>query len=163
MGSVKWNLIIFAIVLVFAGIFITRKIGISDIKYDRQIEKYKQELLYADKNFYQTSIKIGTPAAFMQYAADEAVILRENNLPLEGKISIVNIYSRQEKNSKLRWNPLRADVSRSGDLGYTFGKWDYLSDSDKIAASGFYVTIWKKQDDGSWKYVVDGGSTNPGK
>jgi ketosteroid isomerase-like protein len=26
---------------------------------------------------------------------------------------------------------------------------------------GFYVTIWKKQADGSWKYVFDTGTDGP--
>jgi ketosteroid isomerase-like protein len=63
----------------------------------------------------------------------------------------------------LTWEPLKADAS--GDLGYTFGNWARKS---KTAAGsdttvyGNYVSIWKRQADGSWKYVFDSGNGTPG-
>jgi ketosteroid isomerase-like protein len=63
----------------------------------------------------------------------------------------------------LTWEPTMAFASAGGDLGYTLGTWR----SARIAAGGAervstgkYVTIWRKQADGSWKVVFDGGSTD---
>jgi ketosteroid isomerase-like protein len=53
----------------------------------------------------------------------------------------------------LRWEPLGAEVS--GNLGYTYGL--YRSSN----GYGKYVSVWKKQRDGSWKIVVDAGNTSP--
>ena len=49
------------------------------------------------------------------------------------------------------WEPVFADVSRAGDLGYTIGEYLFTSlDSagNEISGRGYYVTIWKKQING---------------
>jgi ketosteroid isomerase-like protein len=63
-------------------------------------------------------------------------------------------------NFTLEWNPIYADVAASGDLGYTIGKWTRtVKDSTGAAttAHGTYLTVWRKQKDGSWKVVADTG------
>jgi len=54
-------------------------------------------------------------------------------------------------------------VSRSGDLGYTTGPWEFRQNGidDKEVAYGNFVTLWKKQADGTWKVLVDLGISNP--
>ena len=59
-------------------------------------------------------------------------------------------------NTRLTWYPLLVDVAQSGDLGYTTGPWTMLQ-NERAQASGEYVTLWRKQADGQWKYVVDMG------
>ena len=52
----------------------------------------------------------------------------------------------------------------SENIGYTFGWWKYYtkkkSGSDTVY-QGVYITVWKKQKDGTWKYVIDGGNDTP--
>jgi ketosteroid isomerase-like protein len=54
-----------------------------------------------------------------------------------------------------------ADISSSGDMGYTYGTYEFAS-SDRngkpVVDHGKYTTIWKKQKDGSWKVVLDMGN-----
>jgi len=50
------------------------------------------------------------------------------------------------------------DASETGDMGYTYGKytWQSKDSSGKVdEAKGVFHTVWKKQKDGSWKYVWD--------
>lgn len=65
----------------------------------------------------------------------------------------------------LQWQPTSADVSRSGDLGYTTGGFQVMQHGPDgkptVATRGKYVTVWKKQSDGSWKVVVDIGNADP--
>jgi len=56
----------------------------------------------------------------------------------------------------LTWYPVLADVAQSGDLGYTTGPWTMLQNGQP-QATGEYVTVWRKQPDGQWKFVVDMG------
>lgn len=53
----------------------------------------------------------------------------------------------------------KTDVAASGDLGYTRGSFDvrYTDKATKKVRSekGVYVTVFKKQADGSWKDVAD--------
>jgi ketosteroid isomerase-like protein len=62
----------------------------------------------------------------------------------------------------LIWNPLKSEIASSGEIGYTFGEWKYfMKDSINSDTSyGNYMSVWKKQDDGSWKFVIDGGNVN---
>lgn len=68
--------------------------------------------------------------------------------------------------SHLAWHPVLADASQSGDLGYTTGPWTSYQNNQPQTA-GEYVTVWRKQPDGTWKFVVDMGieriGTNPAK
>ena len=63
----------------------------------------------------------------------------------------------------LTWHPTSAEVSASGDLGYTVGRWERahrIKDST-VTTRGSYVTIWRKQPDGSWKVALDVGNPDP--
>jgi uncharacterized protein (TIGR02246 family) len=58
----------------------------------------------------------------------------------------------------LTWASVAAEVSRSGDMGYTRGTFQLSFNGpsgQKVSDTGKYVTVWKKQADGSWKVVAD--------
>lgn len=64
----------------------------------------------------------------------------------------------------LTWTPVKADMSASGDLGYTYGNYIYTAKNKEgklVANYGKYTSIWKKQKDGQWKVVVDMGNSGP--
>jgi ketosteroid isomerase-like protein len=57
------------------------------------------------------------------------------------------------KNASVKWSPDFIDVSSSGDLGYTYGKyvWESKDSTGKTTASkGIFHTVWEKQKDGNW-------------
>ena len=59
---------------------------------------------------------------------------------------------------KLTWQPEKVVVARSGDLGYTSGTyiWTFKDASGKpVSDKGKYLTVWRKQADGSWKVLFD--------
>jgi ketosteroid isomerase-like protein len=118
----------------------------------------RNEVLQADMAFSELSATHGQQDAFMKYMADKGVLLRPHHNPM--KESMVRLYIQMMDTSKssLTWQPAGADVSASGDLGYTFGIYTYrVKDS---VQQGTYVTIWKRDPDGKWKAVLDTG--NPG-
>jgi ketosteroid isomerase-like protein len=58
---------------------------------------------------------------------------------------------------KIEWRPAKAEVARSGELGYTTGayKMSFKVPTGKtIEDHGKYVTVWKKQN-GKWKVAYD--------
>jgi ketosteroid isomerase-like protein len=62
---------------------------------------------------------------------------------------------------ELTWQPTMAFASAAGDLGYTLGNWQSIRRDTAGRAqviTGKYVTIWRRQADGSWKVVFDGGN-----
>jgi ketosteroid isomerase-like protein len=62
---------------------------------------------------------------------------------------------------QLTWEPEGGDISTSGELGYTYGIYE-LKGSNDVVERGTYVTIWKKQEDGKWKFVLDSGNQGIG-
>jgi ketosteroid isomerase-like protein len=64
---------------------------------------------------------------------------------------------REKRRQFITWQPFKAEAS--GDLGYTIGNWKYQT-KDTIMY-GNYCTIWKRQQDGNWKFVFDGGNNTP--
>ncbi len=124
------------------------------------LDQEKQNLLQADRAFSRESVTNGAPIAFDSYMADSATILRNNAHPFTGRERINELFANWPDGT-LEWEPEFVDVSLSGDMGYTYGRWDYTatdSTGNEITSSGYYITIWKKQPDGSWKWVFDTGT-----
>jgi len=64
----------------------------------------------------------------------------------------------------LSWSPIKAEVVGAGDVGYTTGRSVLKqkgADGKVTERLGQYITVWRKQTDGSWKVVFDTGSTLP--
>lgn len=57
----------------------------------------------------------------------------------------------------LAWSPATADVSASGDMGYTAGSYElnFEQNGSPVVTVGKYLTVWKRQADGSWKVAAD--------
>jgi ketosteroid isomerase-like protein len=106
--------------------------------------------------FAKAAATRGTRDAFIEFLADDGIIFQPG--PVNGKKFWTE---RQPRKGLLSWEPVFADVSRGGDLGYTTGPWEFRPNgpADKPVAFGQYFTLWKKQADGSWKAVLDRGVT----
>ena len=124
------------------------------------VEKWKNEILETEQNFAKMAGEEGISNAFMAYAAEDAVVMRNNKLVI-GKENLAKHFEKQSsgpKDEKLSWKPDFVDVSASGDLAYTYGHFTYAytdSTGTKIESSGVFHTVWKRQADGSWRYVWD--------
>lgn len=118
-------------------------------------------LIVVDQQFSKMSVDSGFKQAFYQFAHSEAVLLRENSMPVKGKSSIRDLFAKaNEKGVHFSWKPLHADIARSGELGYTYGIFTIKTDS--ISQQGTYVSIWKKDENNVWKYILDSGNQGLG-
>jgi ketosteroid isomerase-like protein len=102
---------------------------------------------------------------YMSYYADDAVEVPNGGPLIQGKAEIAKgMGFLDDKTNRLTWTPVGADISSSGDLGYTYGNYEFHS-SDKAGKPfveyGKYTSIWKLQKDGSWKVVLDMGNASP--
>jgi ketosteroid isomerase-like protein len=102
---------------------------------------------------------------YMSYYAEDAAELPNGEHILRGKENIAKTMGfLDQKENHLTWSPVHADMAASGDLGYTYGTYEFRSKSREgqtIVNCGKYVSIWKKQKDGSWKVVMDMGNSSP--
>lgn len=121
-------------------------------------ERSKKEIVETEKAFSRMANEIGIGKAFLEFA-DEKAVLNRNNTLIEGYASIIEHFNNPDKEGvSLVWSPDFVEVSSSGDLGYTYGKFVYTaqdSTGKSIESNGIFHTVWKRQKDGRWKFVWD--------
>ena len=111
-----------------------------------------------ERAFAKTSEEKGTREAFLTFIAEDGTLFRPT--AVKGKQWLLeHPPAPSTKRPLLAWQPSFAEVARAGDLGYTFGPWEFKQDikDQKPVAYGHFVTVWQKQSEGSWKFVVDLG------
>ena len=123
-----------------------------------QTENIKKEIIQAEKKFTEMAQKEGIAKAFLFFAAEDAVLNRNNKI-YKGKAAIEKYFEQlPSANETLVWEPEFVDISASGDMAYTYGPYNYSAineEGDTIKSTGIFHTVWKKQGDGNWKFVWD--------
>jgi ketosteroid isomerase-like protein len=120
---------------------------------------FKGQLMNADSEFSALSGKEGMHKAFLSFIADSGVILRDNAWPLVGRNSLADLYSIHSDTAfVLTWKPAFEKIAESGDLGYTWGYYKSRVISTGEEETGTYLTVWQRQNDGKWKFVLDTGT-----
>lgn len=118
-----------------------------------------KEIKDAEKAFEKMAADKGIAEAFWFYADSNATIKRQNDSLIHGKEQIKQYYSAPFYNSaKVTWSPDFVEASAAGDMGYTYGKYIWQAKDSAGSVSefkGIFHTVWKKQEDGSWKYLWD--------
>ena len=118
----------------------------------------KSSLLKTDQAFSDLSVAKGMKAAFIEYIDSNGVLLRSGHLPIIGADAIDFLIQQDDTEYTLNWQPQNAFVSKSADLGYTYGVYALQPSVIDTVIYGTYVSIWKKQEDGKWKFVLDSGN-----
>lgn len=121
-----------------------------------------QEMIDAERAFARMSVEQGTRPAFIAFIADDGTLFRPK--AVKGKQWLIDHpLPPSDKRSLLNWQPTVAFMAKSGDMGYTAGPWEFKDDINnaKPNAFGHFITVWKKQPDGSWKFAVDLGVSHP--
>lgn len=116
-----------------------------------------QNMIKHEYAFAEKAAKSSTRDAFIAFIADEGIMFRPH--PVNGK----EFMEKSKPNGGwLIWYPERASISLSGDIGYTTGPASYRKekgDSNDIWF-GNYLSVWRKQKDNSWKFLIDYGISN---
>jgi ketosteroid isomerase-like protein len=114
----------------------------------------------AEHAFAQRSIDQGMKPAFLSFAAPDGVIINRR-----GPVNAIETWSQRDPapSGLLTWWPVYADVSRAGDLAWTTGPYEFREkpSDEKPADTGHFFTVWRRQPDGSWKFVLDLGIRHP--
>ena len=84
-------------------------------------EKEGEILIQTDREFALLSVENGAAEAFNQYLTDDALELPARKNPIEGRSNIYDNMKENQDKFILNWSPKYAEVSNSGELGYTWG------------------------------------------
>jgi ketosteroid isomerase-like protein len=101
---------------------------------------------------------------FASWFADDGVALGNGAAPVVGKVAIERSANWSPRDYQLTWTPTDGMMGPSGDMGYTWGHFEGHSkdaNGNPVTTTGRYMTIWRKQKDGSWKVVLDAGANEP--
>jgi ketosteroid isomerase-like protein len=123
-----------------------------------------EDIRAADTDFSKDASKFGTGEAFGRYAASDAQMFSGPGEFISGPAAITQSFGSPTEKSSLVWHPVHGEVSQAGDLGFTVGNAVFTGereDGARILRYSKYLTVWKKQRDGSWRFVVDGGNDRP--
>jgi ketosteroid isomerase-like protein len=129
---------------------------------DSTVKPGKMVLFDLESRFAR-DVKEKGGAAFADWFADDGVALGNGAAPLIGKVAIVKSANWSPKDYQLTWTPTDATMGPSGDMGYTWGHFEGRSkdaNGNPVLTSGRYMTIWRKEPDGSWKVVLDAGAND---
>jgi ketosteroid isomerase-like protein len=138
-------------------------IGLSSLACEEvESREDRRALMAVDREFAERVEQQGF-RALEDFYDEDAVYMPSFAPTVEGREKILESYRPYYDSTtmKLTWTPSRAEVSRSRDLGWTIGTYVFTRIDDKgntIVRPGRYITIWKKQRDGTWKAVLDGGN-----
>jgi uncharacterized protein (TIGR02246 family) len=97
----------------------------------------------------------------VSHYADDADVLNPDTPIMKGKDAIRTGIGGllTDKGLSLSFTTVSAQVSKGGDLGYTEGTYSMTMTNPKskkvVTEKGKYVTVYKKQADGSWKAIED--------
>lgn len=136
---------------------------LSACQSEENTDELKREVMEADRNFSKMATEKGVAEAFIYYADEKVIKPSPGQQPLVGKFALIESYKKNPPQYSLTWEPLRAEAS--GKLGYTFGGYTLKSKNSEgrdTTLYGNYVSIWKRKNDGSWRYVIDTGNQTPG-
>jgi ketosteroid isomerase-like protein len=123
------------------------------------------QIVKSDAAFAQ-SVAEKNREKFLSFVADVTTFNGGSANELRGRDAVMKAWADffAPDGPTLTWTPLKGEVIGAGDLGYTTGRSVYRQKdaTGKVTArNGQYLTVWRKQADGSWKVVFDTGSTLP--
>ena len=117
-----------------------------------------QKMVDAEHAFAQLAADKDTRTAFLANMTSDAVVF------VPDQINAKSFWEARTANkSLLSWAPNFADISSNGILGYTTGNWEFRAKGkdDTPSAFGDFITLWLRQPDGRYKWVVDIGVSHP--
>ena len=107
-----------------------------------------QTALDAERAFIADAQELGQWTAFRKYAADDAVMFVPQQVNAQEFLK-----DRKDPPVSVYWWPGKSFVSCDGTYAVNTGPW--VRQYGK--AVGYFTTVWKRQPDGGWKWIYDGG------
>lgn len=110
------------------------------------------EVVAAERAFAADGALMGITASFTRWSTADAIVIGGGQAQTVRESYPPDV-PRPADEPLLAWWPNFAGIAMSGDLGFTTGGVEVGGNR-----TGHYFTVWKRQPDGSWKWVYDGGS-----
>lgn len=123
-------------------------------------EKLKAELARMEDAFCAMTKEKGILAAFEHFAAPNATFIDTDPTRYQGLEAVRKRIGPDQPGVTVTWSAAYTDVSDDGTMGYNYGRYEWrlpTPDGKEKLSTGYFLTIWKRQPDGTWRYVMDTG------
>lgn len=123
---------------------------------DANLDAISEQLMESERYFSTISFVTHFQKAYLNLLDNNARLHRNYNFPFVGKEAIKKFISANK--FFLTYEPIKADVSQSADLAYTYGSYEIkvLESGSKLKnEKGYYLHVWKRVKDGKWKLVAE--------
>ena len=127
-------------------------------------EQDRQAIAKAEADFEKARAERGLEGWLSFFADDTADFVRGEPFTFTKEAMRLHLQKSFDPADQLTWQPVKIDVAASGDLAYSLGTWQLKGKNPEgkdVTQTGKYITVWKKQKDGSWKVVADTGTVDP--
>lgn len=117
-----------------------------------------KSLVDAEWAFINLAKETNLRDAFWAQFTNESIVFGE------GPVNARKAYENQKPNAAgLKWEPVYSDIAISGDFGYNTGPWELrqVKTDENAVAFGHFVSMWKKDENGAWKLLLDIGIDHP--
>ncbi len=119
-------------------------------------QKENPNLIEVEYQFAEATKNSTIKEGFLKFIDDEGILFRPH--PVNGKEFLEKSPAAP---GQLLWYPSFSKKSHAGDLGVNAGPWEFKRvENEESVAFGNFVTVWEKQNDGSWKFLIDMGNSN---
>jgi len=121
----------------------------------------KKELAAMEDAFCAMAKEKGLLAAFSHFAAPDVAFIDTDPRKFRGLDAVRARIGPDQPGVSLVWSAHFTDVSDDGTMGYNYGRYELrrtAANGKETVHTGWFLTIWKRQPDGTWRYVMDNGA-----
>ena len=127
------------------------------VMVDRAAE---EQVLLERSREWSATVGRGDMQEALDYWAEDAVVMPPGMPMLEGRDAIRAYVAEAGRipGFRIRWEPIRAHIAESGDMAYMLERNEItVNDSTgaPVTSHGKVVTVWRKDEDGLWRNVID--------
>jgi hypothetical protein len=114
-----------------------------------------QLVAQTERAFSARCAEIGIRDSFLEYFAADAI-----HFGPEPRLAVPDLEREPSSNKvRLTWQPKIIRVASTGQLAVSTGPYVLQTATNK--SFGYYLSIWKRQNDGAWKVAADIGVSGP--
>lgn len=113
-------------------------------------------VIEADRAFASASVERGQRSAFEQFLARDAIVFRPGAVNGQEWLS-----GHEPATGRLEWQPVAAAISCDSRMAVTSGPWTYADMDGRQTAAGYYLSLWRRDENGDWLIVLDHGIDIP--
>ena len=115
-------------------------------------DRGESSLIQTEGEFLNQATAGDPTYAYLSFLDQHARLHRNGSFPFTERRAIRSYL--MSKPGFMKWAMIGSDVSRSDDLGYTYGSYEMKSSGFPLE-KGYYVRVWKRNREGKWRIVLD--------